>query len=66
MAKLYMEVESERTQKHQIANKEMEIRIYYGSRENPKLLAHILVKPNGDSVEFFQKSTIQPKPFGSA
>jgi len=60
MAKLYLTVESERTAKHQIANKTLEVKIYYGSKYNPKLLTHILVKAD-NPVEWFQYSTIDPK-----
>ena len=61
MAKLYLEVKSERTEKHQIGNKYLEVKIYYGNKHYPKLLTHILVKANNPSVEWFQYSTIQPK-----
>lgn len=62
MAKLFATVESEKTGKHQIGNKFLEIKIYYGSKDAPKLLTHILVK-HGSDVEFFQHSTVQPKAF---
>ena len=60
MAKLFMTVESERTQKHQIGNKYLEVKVYYGSKYYPKLLTHILVKAN-NPVEFYQHNTIKPK-----
>ena len=63
MAKLYLEVESERTGKHQIGNKFLEIKIFYGSKWNPKLLTHILVKHHNPEPEFFQYSTVESKPF---
>ena len=63
MAKLYCEISSERTGKHQIGNKFLEVRIYFGSKEDPKLLTHILVKPenNNQPVEFFQFCTQESK-----
>jgi len=63
MAKLYLEVESERTKKHQIGNRFLEVKIYYGNKYNPKLLTHILVKPQSSEPQFFQYSTVKPKPF---
>ena len=63
MAKLYLEVESERTQKHQIGNKFLEVKIFYGSRDNSKMLTHILVKHHNPEPKFFQHNTIKPKPF---
>jgi hypothetical protein len=65
MAKLYLEVESERTQKHQIGNKFLDIRIFYGDKYSPKLLAHILIEHHNPTPKFFQHSTIKPKPFVS-
>ena len=62
MAKLYCEVSSERTEKHQIGNKFLEVKIFYGSKDNSKLLTHILVKHSSE-IQFFQKNTIEPKPF---
>jgi len=64
MAKLYCEVESDRANKHQIANRFLELRIYYGSKEDSKLLTHILVKHESE-VQFFQHNTIEPKPMES-
>ena len=61
MAKLYLEVKSERTEKHQIGNRFLEVKIYYGNKLYPKLLTHILVKAN-NPVEWFQYNTTQPKP----
>ena len=63
MANLYLEVESERTSKHQIGNKFLEVKIYYGNKYNPKLLTHILVEHHNPTPKFFQHSTIEPKPF---
>ena len=63
MAKLYVEIESERTQKHQIGNRFLEIKIFYGSRDNSKLLTHLLVEYHNPTPKFFQHSTIEPKPF---
>jgi len=60
MAKLYLEVKSERTEKHQIGNKYLEVKIYYGNKLYPKILTHILVKAI-NPVEWFQHSTITPK-----
>ena len=62
MAKLFCTVQSERTQKHQTANKELEIKIYYGSREDSKLLAALYVFPTEDVPKFFMKSTVDPTP----
>lgn len=64
MAKLYCEIASERTGKHQIGNKFLELKIYYGLKEDPNLLTHILVKPESktESLQFFQFSTQEPKP----
>jgi len=63
MANLYLEVESERTNKHQIGNKFLEVKIYYGNKYNPKLLTHILVKHHNPTPEFFQYNTVESKPF---
>ena len=64
MAKLFATVESERTGKHQIANGFLDIKVYYGSRDNSKLLSQILVKANGlDIPEFYQHNTVNPKAF---
>lgn len=54
MAKLYLEVESERTSKHQIGNKYLEVKIYYEDKYNPKLLTHILVEYRNPMPKFFQ------------
>jgi len=62
MAKLFATIESERTSKHQIGNEFLEIKIYYGSKDAPQLLTHILVK-HGSSIGFFQHNTVEPKPF---
>ena len=62
MAKLFCTVHSEKTQKHQTANKELEIKIYYGSREDSKLLAALYVFPTEDVPKFFMKSTVDPTP----
>lgn len=61
MAKLFCGIESERTGKHQIGNKFLELKVYYGSRADPKLLTHILVRPTQDKPEFFQYNTVEPK-----
>ena len=61
MAKLFCTVQSERTQKHQIANKELKIKIYYGSREDSKLLAALYLFPTED-VPKFMKTTVDPTP----
>jgi hypothetical protein len=63
MANLYLEVESERTSKHQIGNRFLEVKIYYGNKCNPKLLTHILVKHDNSTPQFFQYNTVKPKPF---
>ena len=48
MAKLYCQIFDERgTERHKIANREMVISIYFGSRENSKLAQKIRVKANG-------------------
>ena len=62
MAKLFCTVESDRVDKHQIANKLLEIKVFYGSKDDSKLLTHILVKFSSD-LQFFQKNTVEPKPF---
>jgi len=63
MAKLYATIESERTGKHQVGNKFLEIKIFYGSRDNSKLLTHILIKHHNPEPMFFQHNNIEPKPF---
>ena len=62
MAKLFCTVHSERANKHQIANKELEIKIYYGSKEDSKLLAALYVFPTEDVPKFFMKSIVDPTP----
>jgi hypothetical protein len=64
MAKLYCEIESERTGKHQVGNDFLEMKIYYGTKENPKLLTHIFVRAETKEqpVQWFQFSTVEPKP----
>lgn len=63
MAKLFATVESERTKKHQIGNEFLEILVFYGSKDDSKLLTKILVQYNGNELGFFQHNTIEPKPF---
>ena len=46
MAKLFCTVESEKNEVHKIANRELDIKIYYGDREDSKLAMHIVVSPN--------------------
>jgi hypothetical protein len=48
MAKLYVEVESDRAQKHQIANKYLKIKVFYGSREHSIEALTLLVEATSD------------------
>jgi hypothetical protein len=48
MAKLYVEIESERTQKHAIGNKFLKIKVFYGSRENSIESLTLLVEATND------------------
>lgn len=63
MAKLYCEIESEKTGKHQIGNQFLELKIFYGSKQHSELLTHIIVKPENarETLQFFQYNTIDPK-----
>ena len=60
MAKLFCTVHSEKASKHQTANKELEIRIYYGSKENSKFLATLYVIATEDKPEFYIRSIVKP------
>ena len=62
MAKLYATIESERTEKHQIANKFLDVKLYYGSKDDSKLLCHIIVEPTDNKPKFFQYNTVEPSP----
>jgi hypothetical protein len=44
LARLFVTVESDRANKHQIANQYLEIKIFYGSREKSHLAKIVLVK----------------------
>ena len=45
MAKLFCTVENERTEKHQIGNKILIVKVFYGSKENSKLAIKMAVFP---------------------
>jgi hypothetical protein len=60
MAKLYITAESEKTERHLIANRTLDVRIFYGSREDSKLLCHLVIEPTTEKPKFFFFSDVQP------
>jgi len=66
MAKLFAKVTSERNEVHKIANRELEIHVFYGSKDDSRLLLKISVfaKKNAfETPDVFIKTNAQLKPF---
>jgi len=66
MAKLFAKVYTEKSEIHKIANEQLEICVYYGSRDDSRLLLKALVCAQKDAFQIpdlFLKTNVQPKSF---
>jgi hypothetical protein len=64
MAKLFAKIESEKSEVHKIENRELEIQVFYGSKDDSRLLLKVSVfaKKNAfDLPDVFIKSNTQLK-----
>lgn len=66
MAKLFGKIESEKGEIHKIANSELELTVFYGSKDDSRLLLKVSVfaqKKPFDLPEVFIKSNVKPKSY---
>jgi hypothetical protein len=52
MAKLFCTVDSEKNEVHKIANRELEICVYYGNAEDSRLALKVVVKAQENAFDF--------------
>jgi len=66
MAKLFAKIESEKGEVHKIANSELELTVFYGSKDDSRLLLKISVfakKKPFDLPDIFIKTNAQLKSY---
>lgn len=52
MAKLFCTVDSEKNEVHKIANRELEINVYYGNAEDSRLALKVVVNAQENAFDF--------------